>query len=344
MFKTSLKGWVPFDGDTFITEDQFIFNVFGYEHPENHVFAFLKYIPLRFKRLFPITFLERSWKLGKTELFRAEKLYTAENYQAFIKTFQSRFARYVYHCPCREKSVIGAPLSSVKKNYVPSECLRTLIRKRRRDQLQEQALDLINILSSESSIPMEEFGIHGSIALNMHSPQSDIDIVVYGSENFRRLEKAIERLVNDRMLSYVFSNRLDVARRFKGKYNGKIFMYNAVRKSAEVHSKYGAARYEQIKPLKFRCEVKDDSEAMFRPATYKILDYKPLNKSSELPKDLVPEIVLSMIGCYRNVARKGDKIEVSGMLERVEDLETGNVYYHVVIGTGMSEDEHIWPV
>jgi predicted nucleotidyltransferase len=33
------------DGDTFITREGFILNVFGYEHPENRVFAFLKYIP-----------------------------------------------------------------------------------------------------------------------------------------------------------------------------------------------------------------------------------------------------------------------------------------------------------
>jgi predicted nucleotidyltransferase len=51
-----------------------------------------------------------------------------------------------------------------------------------------------------------------------------------------------------------------------------------------------------------------------------------------------------MIGCYRNVARKGDKIQVSGMLERVEKTETGEAYYQVVVGTAESEEEHIWPV
>jgi predicted nucleotidyltransferase len=40
-----------------------------------------------------------------------------------------------------------------------------------------------------------------------------------------------------------------------------------------------------------------------------------------------------MIGCYRNVARKGQQIEVSGMLERVENTKTGKVTYQVVVGT-----------
>jgi predicted nucleotidyltransferase len=58
----------------------------------------------------------------------------------------------------------------------------------------------------------------------------------------------------------------------------------------------------------------------------------------------VPQFVVSMIGCYRNVARKGGKIRVSGMLERVENVETKKVHHQVVVGTGVSEEERIWPL
>ena len=51
-----------------------------------------------------------------------------------------------------------------------------------------------------------------------------------------------------------------------------------------------------------------------------------------------------MIGVYRNIAKKGQKIEVSGMLERVENIETGRSFYQVVVGTGKMEEEYIWPV
>ncbi|KPV65301.1 MAG: hypothetical protein AOA65_0336 [Candidatus Bathyarchaeota archaeon BA1] len=52
--KTAIQQWAPADGDTFVTKEGFIFNVFGYEHPKNRVFAFLKYIPSNFKTLFQI--------------------------------------------------------------------------------------------------------------------------------------------------------------------------------------------------------------------------------------------------------------------------------------------------
>jgi predicted nucleotidyltransferase len=340
--KTTLKQWVPADGDTFLTKEGFIFNVFGYEHPENRVFTFLKYIPSSFKTLFQIDYLERTWHLGRLRFFRAEKLYTAQNYQRFIETLKKNFPNYVYFCPFRGKEVISAPLNLIKEVYVPKECLRLIARRKRKDSLQKLTLEFINLLSSESNIPFEDFGVHGSIALNMHTFESDIDLVVYGSRNFRKLEQAIQKLVKAGVLSYVFNNRLDAARKYKGRFKGKIFMYNAVRKPEEISSKYGVYKFKPLKPVKFSCVVKDDSEAMFRPAVYKIEGYTPSNQSSSLSREETPETVVSMIGCYRNVAKKGDKICVSGMLERVENVETAESHYQVVVGTGVHEEEYIW--
>jgi len=249
----------------------------------------------------------------------------------------------VYFCPFRRKEVISIPLSSVKRVYVPRECLRFLAKIKSKDSLQKMTLDFISLLSSESGIAVEDFGVHGSVALNMHTSKSDIDIVVYGSPNFRKLEKTIDKLVEAGTLSYMVKNRLDAARRYKGRYMNKIFMYNAVRKPEEINSKYGEFKYTPITPIGFCCTVKDDSQAMFRPAIYKIEDYKPSNPVSVLSKEMIPKLVVSMIGCYRNVAKQGGKITVSGMLERVENLKNGNVFYQVVVGTGASEEEHIWP-
>jgi predicted nucleotidyltransferase len=339
-----MPDWIPADGDTFVTKEGFIFNTFGYEHPDDRVFAFLKYIPSEFKAFFHVDMLERTWKYSETQLFRAEKLYTAQNYQSFIETFRRNFPDYVYYCYLRNKELITAPLSSIERVYVPKECLSALMTLEHPDTLQKMALDLIRLLSTESGVGMEDFGVHGSIALNMHAPESDIDFVVYGSENFRKVEATITRLVNEGVLSYVFSNRLDAARLFQGRYFNKIFMFNATRKPEEVKVKYGMFRYSSIDPVRFQCTVSEDTETMFRPATYKIADYKPLDSASELPIDKIPDRVISNIGCYRNVAHKGREIKVSGKLERVEEIRTGDVYYQVVVGTATSEEEYIWPI
>ena len=342
--KTVPNCWIPADGDTFVTKEGFIFNIFGYEHPPDRVFAFLKYIPARFKTLFNVEFLERTWKYEETELFRAERLYTAKNYQTFLETFRKNFPDYVYFCPFRGKAIISSPLALIQRVYVPRNCLDALVKLENKDSLQKTTLNFISLLSNESGIAIKDFGVHGSIALDMHTPKSDIDIVVYGSSNFRRLESTISRLVEAGTLSYKFSNRLDAARRFKGRYKGKVFMFNAIRKPEEIRTKYGAVNYTPLAQVKFQCTVKDDGEAMFRPAIYQIENYKPTESTHELLKDETPELVVSMIGCYRNVARTGNKINVSGMLEKVENVKTGKVFHQIVVGTGTNEEEYIWPM
>ena len=287
--------------------------------------------------------LTRTWKFGNTQLFRAEKLYTAKNYQTFIEAFRRNFPDYVYHCPFRNKELITAPLSSINSVYVPRECLKALRSVKKPDALQETALELLNVISDQSNVRLTEFGIHGSIALNMHAPESDIDFVVYGSENFRVVEQAINELVNMGKLSYISGNRLEAARRFQGRFKGKIWMFNATKTREEIKNEYGKYRFTPIAPLKFQCTVADDKETMFRPATYKIRDYKPSDSASELPFDRIPDRVVSNIGCYRNIAREGSEIKVAGQLERVEPVAEGRTFYQVVVGTATSEEEYIWP-
>jgi predicted nucleotidyltransferase len=340
----SLKSWIPRDGDAFATSDGFVFYTFGYEHPTDRALAFLKYVPLKFKSRFQLQFLKTHWKLGQNELARPKQLYTASIFQWILHTFQRDFPDYTYFCPFRRKLLVAPLRSSIRKVYEPNLCLQRLIKKRRKDSLEATAVNLVHLLSAASSIPIKDFGVHGSIALNMHTSKSDIDIVVYGARNFRKLEKTIDTLVKEKKLKYHHIHPLDNLRKHRMKFKGKNVVYTAVRKPEEVTSKYGDQYYSQIIPVKFCCKVADDSQAMFRPAIYCITDYSPLGSTSKLPQDQKPSIVVSMIGLYRNVARKGEKIQVSGMLEQVEHIETGRVHFQVVVGSGTIKEEYIHPI
>lgn len=341
---SSTVNWIPSDGDTFVTKEGFIFNTLGYEHPEDRVFAFLKYIPSEYQKHFNVEMLERTWTYGDKKLFRAEKLYTAENYKIFIEAFRKNFPDYLYFCPFRNKELISAPTSHIQKVFVPKERFVAMRKLSNPDRIQKMALDLVNLLSSESGVGLDDFGIHGSIALDMHSEKSDIDFVVYGTTNFRIVEATIDRLVNKGTLRYIFGNRLDRARKFKGKYLDKIWMYTAARKPEDFPAPYGSYSFTPVASLRFECIVSDDAEAIFRPAIYRITDYKELDAKSELPKEKLPTCILSNIGCYRNVARKGDRIKVAGTLEQVTSTKTGEISYQVVVGTATTEDEQIWPI
>ena len=336
------------DGDTFVTKDGFIMNTFGYEHPEDRVFAFLKYIPAQYKQLFNVEMLTRTWKFGSSELtnqlFRAEKLYTAKNYQTFIEAFRKTFPNYLFYDPTRGKELITAPLDAIEQVFVPKDRLVWLQNLPKPDGLQKMALNLIELISKESGVDCSDLGIHGSIALDMHAPESDIDFVVYGTQNFRLMEQAIQRLVNTAKLSYIASNRIEAARKFQGKYLGKIFMYNATRQPNEVTAKYGDYTYTPLEPVRFAATVCSDAETMYRPATYKISSYQPQDDQSELDLTKIPIQIVSNIGCYRNVARTGQQVKAAGTLEKAQNTRDGSIFYQVVVGTATSEEEYIWPL
>jgi predicted nucleotidyltransferase len=339
-----VKDWLPMDGDTFVTSDGFIMNTFGYEHPENQLFAFLKYIPAKYKDMFNVEMLERTWQYNKNELFRAEKLYTAKNYQTFIEAFRKNFPGYLFYDKNRGKEIIAAPSNRIDEVFVPRDRLVWLQNLSKRDELQDKALDLISLISKEAEVPLSNMGLHGSLALNMHASHSDIDFVVYGTDNFRRVQVAIERLVNSAKLTYIVGNRLDAARKFQGRYQGKIYMYNATRNFDEITTKFGQYKYTPITSVRFQATIENDRETMYRPATYKISSYKQLDAESELPDNNIPTQVVSNIGCYRNIAQQGSEIKVSGRLEKVESTINNQVFYQVVVGTATSEEEYIWPV
>ena len=146
------------DGDTFVTKDGFILNTFGYEHPEDRVFAFLKYIPAKYKELFNVEMLERTWKFGGNQLFRAEKLYTAKNYQTFIEAFRKNFPDYLYFCPFRNKELITAPLRPHRASFCSQRPIGLAKNLPKRDKLQQMALDLINLISKESGVTIKRLG------------------------------------------------------------------------------------------------------------------------------------------------------------------------------------------
>ena len=190
----------------------------------------LKYIPAKYRELFKVEMLERTWKFGDNQLFRAEKLYTAKNYQTFIEAFRKNFPDYLYFCPFRNKELITAPFEFIEQVFVPKDRLVWLRTFLNAINCSRWRLTSSHLISKESSVDLSDLGVHGSIALQMHAPESDIDFVVYGTENFRLVEEAIAQLVNAGKLSYIVGNRIEAARKFQGRYQGKIFMYNATKK------------------------------------------------------------------------------------------------------------------
>jgi len=333
------------DGDIIVTTENLVFYTFGYVHPKDRAIAYLKYIPKNFELLFPLNFQKTEWEMEGQKLIRPKELYTPENFRRILKVFYDHFQSYLYSCPYIGKTLIAVPIKSIKKIYSPQESLKKLLQERRWDSLESLAVTLIKLLSEVSSVPLEDFGIHGSIAMGMHSQFSDIDVAVYGANNFLQVKGGVEELAQHGLVQYLFEDRADEFRRNKGRFEGTKFVFNVVRKAGEIHEKYGQYRYQALRRLSFMCRISEDWESNFKPAIYGIIGYEPLEAYSELNSGEEPVELVSMIGRYRGIVRENQVVKAVGMLERVMNTENDSIKHRVVVGSiGASGEEYLWPV
>ena len=282
------------DGDIFVTKQGFIFYTFGYIHPPTRVISYLKYIPKELSALFPLIYHPTEWKNGTQALVRPIKLYSPTNFHLISNVFKNHFPDFLYNCPYHGKTLVAIPLSSIQYIKTPQQSLTTLAHQESQDSLQKLALKLIQLLSTHSRISLTHFGIHGSLALGIHSNFSDIDLSVYGGTQFRKVHRLITRLVQQGHLKYLFEDETDELRLNKGLYQGTKFVINAIRSTDELTETYGQYRYQAIHPVHFKATILNDSESIFKPAKYHITQYCPLNVASHLSPQKTPETVISM--------------------------------------------------
>jgi predicted nucleotidyltransferase len=328
--------WLVRDGDVLLTKKGFIFYVFGYLHPNDRVIGFLKYIPIEYKRLFDakLDFLEWQWKLNDKTLVRPRELYYGDS---LLSVLRNHFPEYLYFSKVFKKEIIAISKTEIQTIFVPKMGISQLINKQNPDVLEKEAVSLITLLSKTSKVPLDNFGIHGSILLGMHNEKSDIDIAVYGSSNYKMVKAAINTLVSLTKADYLIETKFDKLRRNRGLYNSRRFVINATRQKEEIQEVYGDKLYVPITEISFKAKIVDNTEAVFRPAHYKITDFINLSPS---PSQVIPNEVVSMIGQYRDIAGIGEHIQGKGVLEEVRNIKRNKTAYRIVIGTG-GPNQHI---
>ncbi len=328
----------PRDGDIILTDDFFIFYTMGYDHPKKRVISYLKYIPVMAKNYFNLDWIPHKWQFLGRKYVRPKKLYSPKIFKSIETAFETHFSEYLYYSKNWDKTVFAIPHDKIKEVFVPKSGLNRLIELEKKDFLQKKAIKLINILSDYSKIPLTDFGIHGSLLTSMHTETSDIDIAVYGANNFKELKKCVKKLEEEKRIQYLFEIPTDKIRKNKGIFENQKFVFNAIRKILEIRNNYEIFEYKAIKPIQFQCQIIDSSLAMFRPALYRFKDFRAENIGSKLEKNQEPIELVSMIGEFRDVVQKDQIAKVSGMLERVKNIITGEIYHRVVVGSGEGEE------
>ncbi len=323
---------VLIEGDFVETIEKLIFDVKGLVHPPDRVIAYVRYVPdTRGDRV----------KSG----VKYRKIYSLAERENFLKT---NFPHYLYRDPVYNALLQAVPLDRILKVYKPSERLKELLKTHELDSVEESALELALSIKEESGIQLESVGVTGSVLVGLHREDSDLDLVVVGEREGRRVYEAMRSLFEKGIVQrydleslwklYEFRSR-DTPMRFKdfveiekrkvlqGLLRGRDFYIRLVKKPEEYGEKYGDRVYAPVGYARVKARIVDARDSIFTPCRYTV---------EVLEGDSRVEEMASYRGRFCEVAREGEIVEARGKLEKIIDKKRG-IYYRLLLGSSRED-------
>ncbi len=340
------------DKDYIITDEGFIFCVIGSIHPSDRAISFLKYIPDA----------KGKWSRKNRKYKRIMDSYLVNNLKDTID-FLKDYPEYIYESSDWDTKISAVPSRRITKYFRPDEKLEMLQKAEGLDSLQRKCLEIVEFLSTNSGVQTCSFGVTGSILLDMHQSFSDIDIVIYGIEESRSIKEALikayrkkenfnklegeevknwcKKKSNQYPISYKDTRLFHKRRWDRGIYKDQEFSVLPVKKESEITESYGDHFYRSKGITSIKAKVSDASESIFLPSIYQLENVKIIN--GEKVEDI--KTAVSYDWFFSDIAKKGEKIEARGKLEKVTNRKTGKESYRILIGSlDANGEDYIKPI
>jgi predicted nucleotidyltransferase len=279
------------------------------------------------------------------------KVYSLAERYDLMKT---KYPQYLIYDPVFDETLCEVPFARIKKHHDPVKGLAKLLHSKHLDLLQNKAVHVMELLKRETTIPWDKMGISGSILLGLHMSKSDIDSIVYGSENCRKTYSALKALLNDEdspfkaysreELKVLFDFRskdnagtfedfvrTESRKAMQGKFMETDYFMRFVKDWNEIDEEYGDFQYRNMGNATIRATIINDSEAIFTPCKYRVENVTVIEGSNQ------PAEIVSFRGRFCEQARKDEAVAAQGKLECVTDRQRKNTYYRLLIGNKPSD-------
>jgi len=328
------------EGDLIENKAGLIFDVKGLVHPPGRIVAFPRFIPD-----------PHGARRRKKVLYK--KVYALpERFQLL----EQRFPNYLVHDPLFDEKLCEVPTEDVRHHYRPVDRLQGLRQSARLDDLETYAFEFCTLLKRRAKIPWSKIGITGSILAKLHTPKSDIDAVVYGSENCKRTYSALKTLLKkkkdffrpynredlkalfgfrskDTMMDFEDFVRTESKKALQGKFLQRDYFIRFVKDWSEICERYGDVRYVNSGYSKLEAKIVDDSESIFTPCLYRVDNVRLLEGTKVTP---IKEIV-SFRGRFCEQAVAGEMVVAQGKVERVRDSKKNHEHFRILLGNKPSD-------
>jgi len=332
-----------------ITKDGLYCQVYSNEHPEGYIIVKPKYIPTT--KISGISLPSRF--IGGKKVNRLDLWTNVDALKKYIDDFSRHYPQYILKNSMYEKSPLffAVSESNVDKVYFPRDGLKELMDmpKIDLDSHLESVVGLVSFLL-KSGLKLSDLGLTYSTLMGHYSPEkSDINIVVYGKDNYWKLmkfltnnkDKDLEWKSYEQWESHyrkrhrvmiedkeIYINNM-YRKKSEGFFRKTLFVIFAAEEPDDVWFKWGEERYKSLGIATISGRVVDHYNSCVRPGLYEITDSKII--SGERSEDIEIKKVVFYSRDYSGIVYSGESIEASGLLEEVTP-KYGEKYYRLVVG------------
>lgn len=328
------------DKDIFHDQEGRVFIAHGFIQPVGRVISYLKYTPSETGRWqVRHQFYDRVFTGGSKDVLEGMARVPSD-----YLVDDSHFGT----------ELLEVPQGAIAKYYNPELRLKEILKADSLDTLEKRAKEIAEVLHDTLGIPFDTMGVTGSIAWKAHNPSfSDINMNVYGLEMSNRLRLGYDAVIKENShvrlrtveewtkgtierlrtrvpsltrdeLTFLFQRRKELC--IDDFYVGVM----PVLLPDEAPIKHGTERYEQLtsEPIRVEMELEVTDYSSFTPAVFNV-ESSPLDtiRGERVTRVLVYD------GAFKDLYLTGDRVEVSGILQRVTVSEGLEVFYQMMVGT-----------
>src|SRR3989344_1597475 len=337
-----------YESSIITTKDMLHCQVYANEHPDAGILIKPKYIPTDKVECSGLQcrFIAGQ-KMNRLNLW-AEKKGLAD----YIKKFRLAYPEYVYRSELHDSKefFFWVPHEKIERVFFPRKGLDELMSmpKNSLDNHLKVVYNFADFLL-ESGLRLKDLGVtYSTLMGNYAENMSDINIVVYGKQNFWKLMKYMEtakhaslRWKNEEewLDFYKKRNRSNIfekntflkhmigRKKSEGFFGNSLFVIFAAEKEDEVWCKWGGEKYSSLGPATVEGTVSNHYSSVVRPGCYEITDSRLID--SKLDCDVKKVVFYSRD--YTLLAFEGEKIRACGMLEKVKQRIVPP-YHRIVTG------------
>jgi len=256
-----------------------------------------------------------------------------------LRFVEEHYPYYLSRVPSLDTRLCVVPAHSIKRHYSPREFLATTLRR----GSPKIVAQLAQAVSSLSGVATKNLGVTGSYLIGAQDASSDIDIVVYGLDNYSLARQGIERGLGDGIFQelserdwlaiyrkrgidpsfYSFPEflRHELRKHNRAKFSGKLFDILSCRADSEVVGVFGQTTFRRLGEATVKCLVIDAHLSGDFPATY-------LVRGRALGREI--RTVVSFTHTYVDQVVEGEVAFCRGILEKVSGERE---YYRLLVGS-----------